>query len=89
MTGSAVAGSSIKASYTYTDPDGDREGYSLIRWYVSGSIDGDYTQIADRLGKELPLGGEYSGKYIKYEITPRDCRMQEGEPIASPVFPVQ
>lgn len=44
LTGSPAAGSTIKASYAYTDPDGDREGYSLIRWYVSDSVDGVYTR---------------------------------------------
>lgn len=89
LIGSAAVGGTVKAAYTYVDPDGDREGYSHIRWYVSDSVDGVYTRIVDRLGKELPLSGEYSGKYIKYEITPRDCRMQEGEPVTSAAFPVQ
>lgn len=82
----ATAGAAAKATYAYTDPDGDPEGYSTIKWYVSDSRDGQYKQIDDKLGGELYLDDSYVGKYIRYEITPSDYRMLEGETKTSEGF---
>ena len=87
LSGTSV-GATAKASYTYADPDGDREGYSSIRWFVSDKKDGNYTRL-DTMGRELYIDDSLAGLYLKCEITPSDCRMIEGETLTSAVAAIE
>ena len=88
LSGGAMANAAAKAAYTFTDPDGDREGFSDITWYVSDSANGTFSKIPGKAGKELYLDESYLGKYIRYEITPMDERMLTGEAAQSAAFQV-
>ena len=87
LSGTSV-GATAKVSYTYADPDGDREGYSSIRWFVSDKKDGTYTRL-DNMGREMYIDNSLSGLYLKCEVTPTDCRMIEGETITSAVMAIE
>ena len=86
LSGGAMANAAAKATYTFIDPDGDREGFSEITWYVSDSANGEFSRIPGKAGKELYLDGSYIGKYIKYEVKPMDERMLTGEVVQSAAY---
>lgn len=78
-----VTGNILKANYNYADADGDPEGYSEIIWYFSDTADGTYQRISAKQGQELLAGSSYSGKYIRFTVTPYDQTMRYGETITS------
>ena len=83
INGVLSKGNYAMANYTFTDPDGDREGVSKIIWYISNSENGTYTKISGKEGKNLLIDESYVGRYIKYEVTPYDHNMLYGETIQS------
>ena len=73
----------VKAEYDFSDADGDKESVSLFQWYVSDTVDGTYTELANRTGKSLYIEDSLKDKYIKYQVTPVDNRLTKGEAVMS------
>ena len=71
----------LQVNYDFDDPDGDKEGFSEISWWISSDRDGEYTKIPGESDTELLLNSAYEGKYIKCQVTPIDIRMIDGEPV--------
>lgn len=86
VKGVSAVGSALYADYVYTDAEGDNEAAGNIKWYMSGSEDGEYTLIegADGLSYEIPA--EYAGAYIKAVVTPKDYLGAAGETVESDAF---
>ena len=72
----------LDVSYTFTDPDGDAESNTQVRWYVSDSQNGTYSLLP---GKRTILFTDASllNKWVKAEVIPFDQNKQEGEPVFS------
>ena len=61
----------VKASYSYTDPDNDLEGCSEIIWYQSDSANDNFVEIGKK-GHELWINENLKGKYVRFEVKPYD-----------------
>ena len=76
----------LGVTYTYSDPDGDKESNSQIKWYVSDQQDGDYTLLPGKR-TNLFLEASLANKWVKAEVVPFDSYRQQGESVFS--APVQ
>lgn len=76
----------LRGLYDYSDASRNAEGESSYRWLVSDTIDGSYTPISGQTGRLLENYGEYSGKFIKFEVTPVSVTGEKGAPVLSPAF---
>ncbi|MDY6314116.1 MAG: right-handed parallel beta-helix repeat-containing protein, partial [Clostridia bacterium] len=89
IIGNATTGGTVKALYSFTDPDGDSEGNSKFTWYASDTKDGNYTKIDGRGAGELLISDNLNleGKYVKFEMTPYDSNNIYGDKVESaPIF---
>ena len=77
LSGNTAFGSKVTLDYNFYQVDGLFDK-SIIKWYVSDSENGTYTEIAGFSGLTLDITEEYSGKFIKVEITPVDAGNHEG-----------
>lgn len=73
----------LTGSYVYSDPDGHREGSTSARWLISDKIDGEYTPIEGETNNVIETNESHLGKYLKFEVTPRDNFGQTGKPVLS------
>ncbi|MDY4976754.1 MAG: right-handed parallel beta-helix repeat-containing protein, partial [Clostridia bacterium] len=80
FTGVATVGNEISPYYTFNDADGDKEGTTLVYWYVSDNENGPYTKLTSYQGHNLKLT---SDGYYKYEIIPYDTNSMRGEAVMS------
>lgn len=73
-TGSAQVAQLITASYNFSDPDGDDESGSEIVWFRGDNTYASVnrTKIEGATGKNYFLRKEDQGKYVTYEIRPKD-----------------
>jgi len=67
--GNAIIGNTLVASYEFVDENGDKEGETIIKWYVSDKKDGEFTLVEGVNGKILKLDESFDGKFIKIEVT--------------------
>ena len=66
-------GERIRATYTYTDPDGDAQGSTEIRWYTAQDAQGTgVTQILGWLTDTFTIRNSEGGLYLRAIIRPRD-----------------
>ncbi|MDY6314912.1 MAG: hypothetical protein SPL89_07060, partial [Clostridia bacterium] len=87
LIGNPAVGGTLKATYTFTDPDGDSEGHSVIAWYAAENIDGVYTRVLGKGDREMLVSEELAGKFVKYTIIPYDRDNRYGPMVES--APVQ
>ncbi len=73
IEGETTLGSILEGKYEYSDPDGDPEGESVYKWYTGDAEDGDFEEIPSQNTKTLEIVKEYAGKYIRFEVTPKDA----------------
>lgn len=64
ISGSPVVGSTLTASYTYADVDGDAEGTSLFQWYRGTSA------IPGAVAKTYVIVAADSGQSLRFEVIP-------------------
>ena len=75
----------LAGSYVYYDEDRDPEGETTVRWLVSETDnENDYTPISGADSMSFTYTEEYSGRYICFEVTPKDAAGKEGTPVRSP-----
>ncbi len=80
----SVSGNTLTGSYTYSDAEGDTEGYSIFKWYYSNHADGkDKTQITGINSKSFTVPEKtYKNKYIFFEVTPKALTgTTQGDPV--------
>lgn len=80
FTGVATVGNEISPYYTFNDADGDKEGTTLVYWYVSNAKNGTYKKLTTYQGHSLKLT---SDGYYKYQIIPYDTNSMRGEAVMS------
>lgn len=83
IEGAAMVRSTLTGDYDFSDADGDEEGTSEYRWYISDTEDGEYALLSGEIGKTMTIPDFYAGKYIKFEITPIDSYGSRGESVQS------
>ncbi len=87
ISGVPTINKALTASYQFTDPDGDAEGESLVKWYVSGKQDGIYTAIAGAAGKSYTVPTGFATSWIRCGVTPVDAYGGIGtETLSAPVY---
>ena len=84
--GLATVGRTITASYTFSDPDGDREGDTRYQWEMAASEAGPFTAIQGATSIQLHITGDMAEKYLRLTITPVDLFGQEGQAVSSAPF---
>lgn len=76
ISGKATPGETLSAYYTFYDVNGDKEGDSVVNWYVDGNF--------KKTGASLDVYDSMAGDKIYFEITPyADAFPYEGETIKS------
>ena len=66
-----ILGDILKASYIYSDVEGDIEGSSIIEWYRSNDQSGtNETAILGANSKEYTISREDVGRYLRFAVTP-------------------
>lgn len=74
----------VRGSYRYADAEGDTESKSTFRWYISSNEEGiGAAQIARATSDSYMIPEDKSGKYIAFEVTPRQEDGQKGVPVRS------
>lgn len=69
IKGTLVCGGTVKLSYGYYDANGDAQGESEYRWYISDSSDGTF-ELLENTEKTLQLTNDMKGKYLKASVLP-------------------
>lgn len=75
IRGNTKTGSELTGEYGYFDDDGvetDVEEGSVYRWLYSSSENGDYKEISGENDKKYTVSSLMEGKYIKFEVTPKN-----------------
>ncbi|MDO5396298.1 MAG: S-layer homology domain-containing protein [bacterium] len=80
VTGDFKAGSVLNASYVFTDTEAPDTDNTIISWYRSKTIDGDYKLITKGTKEYKLLSADVSG-YIKVIAVPKDSYGAEGDVI--------
>lgn len=69
ISGTLVCGGTGKLGYDYYDANGDAEGESEYRWYISDSADGSFEPLENNT-KMLKITEDMDGKYLKAGVKP-------------------
>ncbi len=77
-------GSELKPDYIFSDPDGDNEGASTLKWFIYDNSDG-LNEVEINSINYTPSKSDL-GKYLRYKITPADIHSLEGPGEISPYF---
>ena len=92
VSGTAEVGQAITAAYTFSDADGDREGATVVNFYISENQNESFylnwKKVSDNMTRtEFTVTPICEGKWIRCKLTPMDSRGAQGEPVWSePVF---
>ncbi len=95
-TGNLQIGKTLTGNYTYTDAESNPESGSSFKWYRADNALGlNKAAIASATGKTYLLSIADMGKYISFEVTPRDGTINGTAvesalrgPVVDPVLPV-
>ncbi|GEM_PF-1204277 len=73
IIGTLNVGQTLTGTYTYTDSENNTESGSTFKWYRSDDVAGtNKTAIASATAKTYTLTAADAGKYISFEVTPKD-----------------
>jgi hypothetical protein len=77
IKGTLALGQTLTGSYEYSDANGDVENGSSYRWLRATSLSGPWTQISNgtttaSAGATYTVQAEDIGKYVAFEITPKN-----------------
>ncbi len=90
VVGGAAVGETVMGTYTYAAPNGVAEGSSSYRWLVADTADGTYQPVAGQTARELEVPASMEGKYLRFEVTPRNANGLSGYSVASaPMGPIR
>ena len=77
----------VNASYVFDDPQQDLESDSVYRWLISDTKDGTYQPVSGATGKSYTYPESENGRYIKFEVTPKNKSGLTGITVQSaPIF---
>ncbi len=71
LKGEVAVGSTVEASYVYSDYENDLEGESEIRWFTALTDTGMNKMMLDNTGKTLEITEDMNGKYIGFQVIPK------------------
>ncbi|WP_461791600.1 T9SS type A sorting domain-containing protein [Pedobacter sp.] len=72
-TGTLTVGQQLTGSYSYSDPDNDAQSGTTFKWYRSDDALGlNRSAIASATAQNYTLTAADVGKFISFEVTPRD-----------------
>ncbi len=73
VSGNLTASSTLTATYTFNDADGDSENESIYQWYTAENSDGSNKQvISGATSKTYTLTTNDLNQYVGFEVTPHD-----------------
>lgn len=85
VSGMTQAGSVLNGSYTYSDPEGDSEGTTKLKWYRGNKEDGSGRILAAEGSNTYTIVEADAGMYMFFEVTPvAQTGYLEGIPVLSP-----
>ena len=88
VSGTLTVGETLTASYSYRDPNSDPEAGSTFQWFrASASAGTDKTVIPGATNDTYTVAAADLGKFLFFEVTPRDNTAQVGAPALSAFFP--
>jgi glycosidase len=71
LSGEFIQDAVLKASYIYSDVEGDIEDSSIIEWYRSDAVSGtNETAILGANSLEYTISRDDVGRYIRFSVTP-------------------
>ncbi len=74
FSGTIQDGETLTGAYTYADADSDTESGSTFKWYASTDSSGSgKTAISGATSKTFTLTSSEVGKYISFEVTPKNA----------------
>ncbi|WP_171654868.1 S-layer homology domain-containing protein, partial [Paenibacillus foliorum] len=74
ISGAVAVGQTLMGIYTYTDPYGNAENGTTYQWYRSDDAQlTNHTKIAGATSLTYVLQNEDAGKYISFEVTPKNA----------------
>jgi len=82
ITGTRAIGQKVTGSYEYYDINNDAETVSPIKWMISGTKDGQYTDIDGATEKNLTITSDMENQYIKFCVMPKNA-LETGELVCS------
>lgn len=71
IMGTQAVCKTLTGEYTYSDSEGNDEGYTTFRWLRASTINGTKTEIPGATQVTYTLTTDDQGKYIFFEVTPR------------------
>ncbi len=84
ITGTASINQTLTGTYTYADPNSDPEQGSTFQWFRADSAAGTgRTAIAGATDSTYTATADDAGKFLFFEVTPRDNGGTTGAPIVS------
>lgn len=88
IIGEAVVGGTILGRYTYKSEDNVAESKdgSVYKWYISENAEGEYLEISGESSKTLVITEDYSNKFIKFGVIPKDETGFEGTEVLSEAY---
>lgn len=82
ISGSAVVGGKLTASYTYTAADKEKQGKSIFQWYRADNAGGkNKTAVKGATGTTYTLTSADKDKYVFFSITPVTNSGEKGEKV--------
>lgn len=84
ITGDAQFSKRLVGMYEFHDPDGDKEGSSIFRWFRSNSIQGEKELIDGETETSYVVQSVDVEKQLFFQVTPVDSRGNKGDPVLSP-----
>lgn len=83
-SGTGHVGATLTGFYDFNDIDGDNESGTTYQWYKSDDVLGtNKTAISGATSTQFTLTSSEYGKYITFEVTPRDDNSEVGISSAS------
>ncbi len=79
LKGNIAVGSTVTASYTYTDYEGDLEGESTFKWFAALTDTGLNKMILENTGRTLTITEAMRGKYIGFQVIPKASAGENAE----------
>jgi len=67
---SAETNKLLVASYSFSDPNGEWEGESILQWMAGDSVDGPFYPIPGATSLYYRPSKDVAGKYIKFTVKP-------------------
>ncbi|WP_156158142.1 hypothetical protein [Gordoniibacillus kamchatkensis] len=89
ISGNGWTEQKLTGIYTFTHPDGHKEGATRFRWLALDSCSGEYMPIVGQEKNTLFVSHDLVGKFIKFEVTPVDLFGRAGQSATSePIGPI-